>query len=1702
MGQQPSEAGRRQNGGTNWDAAFRQLISSAASYDILVFLTDGNPTFYGSPQSGGTGGDTTFREVEEGVFSANGVKATNPALKVVGVAIGSDAAVNNIAAVSGPVANDDYFLAANFQDLQNKLEEIATKLCGGTVTVRKKVEGPGGFTEAPGWNFTVSDSVQGSGVTDANGVTPAFDINPPLPKPVTITEQVQPGYSVVQTANKNATCTRNGQAVPGANITNTTNGVSLSVGALDIVTCEFKNKPAPVTINVRKQTANGVVGGPFTIQRTGNSSGSPSFNFTTSAGNNPTPFQSWTNLFPGTYTLTETSLPGVIWNLTGIDCGQVNLGGKSTQVTLTAGQTVNCTFTNQRAPQPGSVTVEKRTVGGLGTFNFTLSGQSGRSVTTTTENVFKAASPWSNLAPGQSYTLGETGQAGWVEGAFTCNAAGQNPIVSASPQLPITDGENWNCKITNTKKGSVTVTKTSVGGVDEFDFSLTGQDDVSIDTGANNNNPGSNGWTNLVPGDYDLAELDPGAAWTQGDFSCNYAGSQDEPVVGAAPTITLEAGQSWTCTVTNTKKGGVTVTKTSVGGVDEFDFSLTGQDDVSIDTGANNNNPGSNGWTNLVPGDYDLAELDPGAAWTQGDFSCNYAGSQDEPVVGAAPTITLEAGQSWTCTVTNTKKGGVTVTKTSVGGVDEFDFSLTGQDDVSIDTGANNNNPGSNGWTNLVPGDYDLAELDPGAAWTQGDFSCNYAGSQDEPVVGAAPTITLEAGQSWTCTVTNTKKGGVTVTKTSVGGVDEFDFSLTGQDDVSIDTGANNNNPGSNGWTNLVPGDYDLAELDPGAAWTQGDFSCNYAGSQDEPVVGAAPTITLEAGQSWTCTVTNTKKGGVTVTKTSVGGVDEFDFSLTGQDDVSIDTGANNNNPGSNGWTNLVPGDYDLAELDPGAAWTQGDFSCNYAGSQDEPVVGAAPTITLEAGQSWTCKITNTKKGGVTVTKTSVGGVDEFDFSLTGQDDVSIDTGANNNNPGSNGWTNLVPGDYDLAELDPGAAWTQGDFSCNYAGSQDEPVVGAAPTITLEAGQSWTCTVTNTKKGGVTVTKTSVGGVDEFDFSLTGQDDVSIDTGANNNNPGSNGWTNLVPGDYDLAELDPGAAWTQGDFSCNYAGSQDEPVVGAAPTITLEAGQSWTCTVTNTKKGGVTVTKTSVGGVDEFDFSLTGQDDVSIDTGANNNNPGSNGWTNLVPGDYDLAELDPGAAWTQGDFSCNYAGSQDEPVVGAAPTITLEAGQSWTCTVTNTKKGGVTVTKTSVGGVDEFDFSLTGQDDVSIDTGANNNNPGSNGWTNLVPGDYDLAELDPGAAWTQGDFSCNYAGSQDEPVVGAAPTITLEAGQSWTCTMTNTKKGGVTVTKTSVGGVDEFDFSLTGQDDVSIDTGANNNNPGSNGWTNLVPGDYDLAELDPGAAWTQGDFSCNYAGSQDEPVVGAAPTITLEAGQSWTCTVTNTKKGGVTVTKTSVGGVDEFDFSLTGQDDVSIDTGANNNNPGSNGWTNLVPGDYDLAELDPGAAWTQGDFSCNYAGSQDEPVVGAAPTITLEAGQSWTCTVTNTKKGTIIVKKETTTPNGQDDSTFDFTGEIVESLGDGGSAQKSVAPGQYSVTETDPGAQWSLYDIVCDDDDSSGNLNNRTATYNVAPGETVECTFHNGQAEIEVEKDHGDAQCRRRDRVRLHGRHHGGSAGW
>jgi hypothetical protein len=103
--------------------------------------------------------------------------------------------------------------------------------------------------------------------------------------------------------------------------------------------------------------------------------------------------------------------------------------------------------------------------------------------------------------------------------------------------------------------------------------------------------------------------------------------------------------------------------------------------------------------------------------------------------------------------------------------------------------------------------------------------------------------------------------------------------------------------------------------------------------------------------------------------------------------------------------------------------------------------------------------------------------------------------------------------------------------------------------------------------------------------------------------------------------------------------------------------------------------------------------------------------------------------------------------------------------------------------------------------------------------------------------------------------------------------------------------------------------------------------------------------------------------------------------------------------------------------------------------------------------------------------------GTVIIDKETEPGGG---TGFRFAQDVdssgIFSLNDGQRKTfASILPGSYSVTEEDPAATPSGYDLgglACQDSDPSGtasvtDLGTRTATIHLDPGETVTCTFTN-----------------------------------
>jgi hypothetical protein len=140
------------------------------------------------------------------------------------------------------------------------------------------------------------------------------------------------------------------------------------------------------------------------------------------------------------------------------------------------------------------------------------------------------------------------------------------------------------------------------------------------------------------------------------------------------------------------------------------------------------------------------------------------------------------------------------------------------------------------------------------------------------------------------------------------------------------------------------------------------------------------------------------------------------------------------------------------------------------------------------------------------------------------------------------------------------------------------------------------------------------------------------------------------------------------------------------------------------------------------------------------------------------------------------------------------------------------------------------------------------------------------------------------------------------------------------------------------------------------------------------------------------------------------------------------------------------------------------------AGWDLTGLTCNDANGSVNPMTRAA-SIALDPGENVTCTFTNTKRGTIIVEKQTN-PNAAP-GLFTFTGTAAGTIADNGTITVSnLVPGTYTSTEADPSViLFALTSIVCNDgssaNPSTGNLATRTATFKLDPGETVRCVFTN-----------------------------------
>lgn len=141
-------------------------------YDLVLFITDGNPNTTGSQEYRPADNDVSLKALEGGVYAANELKAQGT--RVVAVAVGRDGqnTPENLRLISGQKENVDYF-NHNWDKLAESVTSIVRGVsCQGKITVTKEIVNEQGekIADGAGWGFTagLNDVAGKSNVSNGN----------------------------------------------------------------------------------------------------------------------------------------------------------------------------------------------------------------------------------------------------------------------------------------------------------------------------------------------------------------------------------------------------------------------------------------------------------------------------------------------------------------------------------------------------------------------------------------------------------------------------------------------------------------------------------------------------------------------------------------------------------------------------------------------------------------------------------------------------------------------------------------------------------------------------------------------------------------------------------------------------------------------------------------------------------------------------------------------------------------------------------------------------------------------------------------------------------------------------------------------------------------------------------------------------------------------------------------------------------------------------------------------------------------------------------------------------------------------------------------------------------------------------------------------------------------------------------------------
>ncbi|MDQ4503186.1 prealbumin-like fold domain-containing protein [Sinomonas sp. ASV322] len=218
----------------------------------------------------------------------------------------------------------------------------------------------------------------------------------------------------------------------------------------------------------------------------------------------------------------------------------------------------------------GSIIIQKKTIGGVGTFNYTdtstatvIPGSFSLTTATAGTPVGTTIMPVNSTDPkalrAGTYTFTEGAKTGFDLTGLSCSSANGTSSTStsgATATVNLTPGDTVTCLYVNTARAALHVKKVTNPNPDttnaSFGFTGPNNDSASLMNGQTFDR------TNLLPGSYVWTETAK-TGWDLTNVACGTGGTGS--VANRTATFSLTPGSDVTCTFTNTQRGTITIHK-------------------------------------------------------------------------------------------------------------------------------------------------------------------------------------------------------------------------------------------------------------------------------------------------------------------------------------------------------------------------------------------------------------------------------------------------------------------------------------------------------------------------------------------------------------------------------------------------------------------------------------------------------------------------------------------------------------------------------------------------------------------------------------------------------------------------------------------------------------------------------------------------------------------------------------------------------------------------------------------------------------------------------------------------------------------------------------------------------------------------------------------------------------------------------------